>query len=152
MNTNPKPNNNIIEPLSPSELNIYEGGNLNQITVNDLLNNSVAIRQLVNNHNIKIKELSDTKEEVNNLKSQLEYLKTSPFNSIFAALVSIVGSIVVAIGVNNITTSMGICLIILGAIIILTISLSFSIHMQEVGSTKSSQKIPRFKIEPGYTL
>ena len=82
---------------------IYEGGSISQITAEELKSNIVAIKQLINSHNLVANESKNKEAEIQILKAQNEYLKTSPFVSVIAALVSIGGSILIAIGVNLIT-------------------------------------------------
>lgn len=118
-------NNNAVQTPALDELNIYEGGTLNSISINDLLNNTVAITQLVNDYNLKNKEVANTRQEITKLKSHIEFLKVSPFVSFLATIINIVGSIAIALGVNNISNKyLGVILIILGAILILSGSLS----------------------------
>lgn len=118
-------NNNTVQPPAPDELNIYEGGTLNSISINDLLGNAVAITQLVNDYNLKIKEVANTRQEITELKSHIEFLKVSPFISLLATVINIIGSVTIAIGVNNLSNKyLGVILIILGAILILAGSLS----------------------------
>lgn len=106
-------NNNAIQPPALDELNIYEGGTLNSISINDLLGNAVAITQLVNDYNLKIKEVANTRQEITELKSHIEFLKVSPFISFLATVINIIGSVTIAIGVNNISNKLGVTLIIL---------------------------------------
>ena len=82
---------------------IYEGGSISQITAEELKSNIVAIRQLINSHNLVATESKNKENEIQRIKAQNEYLKTSPFISIISAFVSIGGSILIAIGVNLIT-------------------------------------------------
>ncbi|MBD3330278.1 hypothetical protein GF354_01975 [Candidatus Peregrinibacteria bacterium] len=84
---------------------IYEGGALSTISVNDLLNNETAIRQLVNEHNLSTQKLSNKETEIENYKAEIEYLKTSPFVAIFAAIINIIGAIFLGVSVNLITNN-----------------------------------------------
>ena len=93
------PNNQVSIP-NINELNIYEGGSLNQISISDLKDNEIAIRQLINTHNLKIKEVHDGNKEITKLKSELEFHKTAPFVSIFAFIVNLGGSTISAFAVN----------------------------------------------------
>jgi len=102
MNTNQI--NSQINVPNVTELNIYEGGSLNQISVNDLKDNEIAIRQLINTHNLKISEVQNANEKISSLQSELEFHKTSPFVSIFAIIVNLGGSTVVAFAVNQLTS------------------------------------------------
>lgn len=92
-------NSQVIIP-DINELNIYEGGTLNEIKVLDLMNNETAIKQLINSHNLKIKEVHNAQGQISILKSDLEYQKTSPFLSIIALFVNLAGSTVSALAVN----------------------------------------------------
>lgn len=83
-----------------NELNIYEGGTLNEIKIVDLMNNETAIKQLINSHNLKIKEVHNAQGQVSALMSEIEYQKTAPFISIIALIVNLAGSTVSALAVN----------------------------------------------------
>ena len=83
-----------------TELIIYEGGTLNEIKTTDLINNETAIKQLINSHNLKIKEVHNANGQISILNSELEYQKTSPFVSIIALIVNLGGSTVSALAVN----------------------------------------------------
>lgn len=83
-----------------TELNIYEGGTLNEIKATDLINNETAIKQLINSHNLKIKEVHNANGQISILNAELEYQKTSPFLSIIVLIVNIGGSTVSALAVN----------------------------------------------------
>lgn len=91
---------NVITPPAVDASGIYEGGSISQITAEELENNIVAIRQLINSHNLVASESKNKDTEIQIIKAQNEYLKTSPFVSIISALISIGGSILIAIGVN----------------------------------------------------
>lgn len=86
------------------EQNIYEGGTLNGISSSDLLNNEIAIKQLINNHNLKINEVKRYQNEISDLKSDLEFQKTSPYIASFSLLANIVGTIIIGYGVNIISS------------------------------------------------
>ena len=82
------------------ERNIYEGGTLNGINSSDLLNNDVAIKQLINNYNLKLREAQKLQNELVEAKSDLSYIKTSPYVAGFSMLVDVIGTIIVGYGVN----------------------------------------------------
>ncbi|MTB51691.1 hypothetical protein [Lewinella sp. W8] len=86
-----------------NEMSIYEGGSLNRIVIDDLLENEVAIKQLVNRHNTTLKDLKKSREETANLRASLEYLRTTPFIAILALISNSIGSLLIAISVNFIT-------------------------------------------------
>ena len=46
------------------ELRIYEGGTLNEIKAEDLIGNITAVKQLINNYNLKVKQFK-TKDDEN---------------------------------------------------------------------------------------
>lgn len=92
-----------VTPPELDEFSIYEGGTLNEIKVEDLVNNPIAVKQLINNYNLKVKEAKNKESEIAKLRSDLEFQKTSPFVSIFAGIVNIVGAAVSSIAVNLLT-------------------------------------------------
>lgn len=92
-------NSNINIP-DINELNIYEGGSLNEIKVTDLMDNEIAIKQLINSHNLKINEVHNAQNKISSLTAEIEYQKTAPFVSILALIVNLAGSTVSALAVN----------------------------------------------------
>ena len=62
----PETKNTISPQITMGE--IYEGGSLNSISIPELLNNEVAIRQLVNEVNYKNTQI----ENLNNEKSSMQ--------------------------------------------------------------------------------
>ncbi len=77
---------------------IYEGGNITEITADQLKGNIIAIRQLINQHNLIATENNNKEQIIQELKSENEYLKTAPFVSIVSAIVTVVGSLIIGIG------------------------------------------------------
>ena len=112
---------------------IYEGGNYQSITVDDLAGNKVAIRQILNELNTVRKDIDEKLTEVQELKSENEYLKTSPFIGLISSIVGVVSSIVLTSGISLLTTrddmnSYGWILSICGGILLIasgTISILF---------------------------
>ncbi|MEY1638389.1 hypothetical protein [Tenuifilum osseticum] len=92
--------------VSADNTSIYEGGELSPIKAIDLVNNEIAIRQLINEHNLTAINLKNKIDEINNIKSQTEYLKTSPFVSILTLIVNVIGSAILAIAANLMTSKM----------------------------------------------
>ena len=92
-------NSNINIP-NINELNIYEGGSLNEIKVTDLMDNEIAIKQLFTSHNLKINEVHNAQNKISSLTAEIEYQKTAPFVSILALIVNLAGSTVSALAVN----------------------------------------------------
>lgn len=93
----------ILNQGSITGSEVYEGGSLNPITVDDLKNNRVAIIQLINNFNEKSKKLEAVEEELAETKGELEYQNTYPFITIFSAVFNVIGTILVGVSVNQIT-------------------------------------------------
>ena len=94
---------NNITNVNMDELRIYEGGNLIEIKVDDLLNNETAIRQLLNTYHIKLNEIKTKDKDILDLNTSLEYHKTTPFMAIVAMLVNLVGSTIIALSANLLT-------------------------------------------------
>jgi hypothetical protein len=92
--------NSSINIPNINELNIYEGGTLNEIKISDLMNNEIAIKQLINTHNLKINEVHNAQNKISSLTSEIEFQRTAPFVSILALIVNLGGSTVGALGVN----------------------------------------------------
>ena len=115
--------------ISSSE--VYDGGNLSQITAEELKGNLLAIKQLINNFNEKAKKLEAVEKELVETKGELEYQNTYPFITIFAAVFNVVGTILVGVSMNQITgaaddenTIASTVLLVLGGIVVLLSSLS----------------------------
>ena len=110
-----------------NELNIYEGGTLNEIRILDLMGNETAIKQLINTHNIKIKEVHNAQYRISLLQSEIEYQKTAPFVSILALIVNLAGSTVSALAVNFLSSQnpppYSNCLLIIGFVLVFVGSL-----------------------------
>jgi hypothetical protein len=84
---------------------VYDLGGRTSLTPEDLLTNEVAIVQLMNDRNEVAKQLERAKTNLADKESEIEYLRTSPFVSILAAIFSSIGATVLAIGVNCVTAS-----------------------------------------------
>ena len=110
---------------------IYNNGTLSNISTTDLLNNEVAIRQLLNDHIVKVAEVEKLNETVGELKSDLEYQKTSPAYAIFSTIFSILGSILIGIGSSQLAndkSNTAISLLCIGGLLILLGSLMNILH------------------------
>ena len=113
---------------------IYEGGDITQITAEELKGNIIGIRQLINSHNLVATESKNKDNTIQDLKVENEYLRTSPYISIIAAAINIVGSLIIGISTemmgNELQVPKGdiskktILLIITGVVLILVGSLS----------------------------
>ena len=123
--------NEGLSKNSISSSQIYGGGTLSQITAEELKNNIVAIKQLINNFNEKAIKLEKIEKELSETKGELEYQNTYPFITIFAAVFNVVGTILVGVSVNQITSAAedekmtaSTVLLVLGGLIVLLSSLS----------------------------
>jgi hypothetical protein len=110
---------------------VYEGGSLSKISVEDLENNRIAITQLINNFNEKAKKLETVEKELADTKGELEYQNTYPFITIFAAIFNVAGTIMVGMSVNQLSSAAegenrttNIILLCLGGFIVILSSLS----------------------------
>lgn len=123
--------NDVLNLGSISSSEVYDGGNLSQISAEELKGNLLAIRQLINNYNEKAKKLEAAEKELADTKGELEYQNTYPFITIFAAVFNVAGTILVGLSVNQLTsapddenTTASTVLLFLGSIIVLMSSLS----------------------------
>lgn len=119
---------NKIDVSKLNESNIYEGGSLSQISADDLKDNVIAIKQLINNHLLLISENRRKELEIQDYKSTIEYLNSSPFISIIAAVISFSGSILIGFAVNlftqNPAPSYSWIILLIGGILVLSGALS----------------------------
>lgn len=123
-------NSSFDNPVINSQ-DIYEGGGFSQINTKDLLNNEVAIKQLINDHNFKAKELEEARTRAYDLQSDLEYQKTSSAFAIFSMIVNIIGSILIGIGgglLNIKDSNLWLFLMILGGLLLITGNLMNILH------------------------
>ena len=123
--------NEGLSKNSISSSQIYGGGTLSPITAEELKNNIVAIKQLINNFNEKAIKLEKIEIELSETKGEREYQNTYPFITIFAAVFNVVGTILVGVSVNQITSAAedekmtaSTVLLVLGGLIVLLSSLS----------------------------
>lgn len=118
--------NSIREPAI-SQYDVYNGGILKPINTENLLDNPIAIDQLLNDHNSLTKEIKNLQDENLQLKSELEFQRTSPFIAIFATFVNISGTIISGYGVNLLSTDKKTegawIIIIVGALLVIAGSL-----------------------------
>lgn len=99
-------------PQSTGNLNIaadataiYQQGKLFEITIADLLGNEVALRQFVNNYNQAVKENNQLAEKISQLKILNAKSELQPQIMISAALISILGGILIGLATNYLTAS-----------------------------------------------
>lgn len=121
----------VLNLGSISSSEVYDGGNLSQISAEELKDNLLAIRQLINNYNEKAKKLEAAEKELADTKGELEYQNTYPFITIFAAVFNVAGTILVGLSVNQLTSAAddenitaSTVLLVLGFIIVVLSNLS----------------------------
>ena len=95
----------VLNLGSISSSEVYDGGNLSQIIAEELKGNLLAIRQLINNFNEKAKKLEAVEKELAETKGELEYQNTYPFITVFAAAFNVIGTVLVGVGVNQLTAA-----------------------------------------------
>lgn len=107
---------NFVKTPNFSDTCLYEDGNLGRITIEELVGNDVAIKQLINDRNIKAKNVDTLQKEINKINSELGFQRTSPFFAYVSAAINIIGSILMCVGGGIIQSSNnGWWLIIIGA-------------------------------------
>lgn len=84
---------------------IYEDGALLPMSVDEVCNNKAAVKQLMNQHNLAQIQFEEIKREFSEYKSDVEFLKTTPFISTFVAIFNIIASVLIAILVNLYTNN-----------------------------------------------
>ena len=105
---------------------VYEGGGLMRLTVDDLVGNKIAVTQLINQHNVECRRRVDAETRLAKREGEIEYLKTSPFVAISGAVSSVTGSIVIGVGLKQLAASMpfGYTLLTVGGLLIVSGSLA----------------------------
>lgn len=96
---------NKISPDDLPQSQIYENGELYSISIDDLKGNKVAIMQLINDYNTKVKTIERLQKSGSHLSSELQYQNASPFFAIIAAVVNVIGSVISCCGINFITSN-----------------------------------------------
>lgn len=99
-------------PQSTGSLNIasdattiYQRGQLIEINIADLLGNEVALRQFVNHYNQSAKENNRLTENINDLKIANAKSELQPQILIPAAVVNIVGTGLIGLATNYLTSA-----------------------------------------------
>ena len=116
-------NNNTLTPqISFGE--IYEGGALNPISIDELVGNKVAIRQLVNEVNYKNQQIDSLSTEITSLKGEIVSLHNQTLIRWQDAIFNAIGAIVLAIGTNVLSsnTFSAIVLMLVGAACIIIVN------------------------------
>lgn len=111
------------------QFSVYNGGELNRILTKDLVNNEVAIKQLINEYNLKSAEIIVLREREIELKAELDHQKTSPFYAIISAVMNIIGTIIVGYGINRLSSKTDdFFLVLLGGVIVLVSNIQTVCH------------------------
>lgn len=117
-------NNSFVRKPASSEQCIYEGGQIYEIASRDLLNNEVAITQLLNDFNKKVKEINEKEQVICELRSDVEHLKTTPFMAILSTVINLLGTLVAGVGMEQLKDSKGVLLICIGGVLVVVGSIS----------------------------
>lgn len=114
---------NKISPDDLPQSQIYENGEFYSISIADLKGNEVAIMQLINDYNTKVKTIERLQKSESLLASELQYQNASPFFAIIAAIVNVIGSVISCCGINFMTSDansiLGFVLVIAGSALLL---------------------------------
>ncbi len=98
------------------------------LSVDELVGNKTAIKQLINAHNIQVKNLASALQQLTKKEGEIGYLRTSPFIAIIGVVVGAIGAVVAGIGVNLATANppgeLGIVMIFLGAALVMVAGLA----------------------------
>ncbi len=111
--------------VAADEISIYQGGNLTTVSIEELLGNEVAVRQLVNELNLSKRDYKQSRSEIEQLKLERAGYALQPAILGFVAALNILGVILVGLGTNYVTSNTPpsgslLILIIGGAITLLT--------------------------------
>jgi len=102
------------------EKDIYENGKILNIGIEEIVNNKVAVKQLINSNNTTKKRLFELEKSNKNKDVEIGLLKVQPFVSIICIVINIISTTILSIGVNILTGTkgsiLGIILLILGII------------------------------------
>ncbi|WP_123784103.1 hypothetical protein [Corallococcus macrosporus] len=90
--------------FTTNEGEIYQGGKLSGIAVGDLLNNEIAVRMVLNELNVSLRDCSLLEQQVSVLR--LEHAEDNKNLPVFigSAVLNMLSVVIVGIGVNHVTT------------------------------------------------
>lgn len=91
--------NAVVDAVS-----IYAGGRLTAVAIQDLLNNEVAVRQLINDYNQTKRENHDLEDEIRRMNVERAGLALQPAILAVNALFSLIGALLVGLGTNLVTS------------------------------------------------
>lgn len=120
-------NTDFVNASSLGDASIYEGGNVGEIKLKEIVGNEIAIKQLINDRNIKAQEVLALQSENEKISKELGFLRTSPAFAYFSAAVNIVGSVFMCFG-GGTNSDLKWLLIIGGAILVLIADCQITSH------------------------
>ncbi len=91
--------------VAADEISIYQGGNLTPVTIEDLLDNEIALRQLVNDLNLVKRENDRFKQTIEQLRLERAGYVLQPTLLVFVGMINILGVIAVGVGTNYVTSN-----------------------------------------------
>lgn len=91
--------------VATDAVSIYEGGNLITVGIPDLLNNEVAVRQLINDYNQTKRRNRELADEVQRLNIERAGLSLQPFLLSVNAVFALGGALLVGLGTNYLSQS-----------------------------------------------
>lgn len=117
---------NVAQPtedlnVASDAVSIYEGGNLRTVTIEELVDNDVALRQLINDFNLTKRENENIKKRIETLNLERAGYVLQPWILTFVAAMNILGVAIVGLATNYVTSNTpppaAMLLLILGIII-----------------------------------
>ena len=101
MSPSNQPPTSIENPnIAANQAAIYEGGNLITISIRELVGNEIALRQLINNLNLTVRNLELSQEEIQQLKIERSSQTLQPALASILAVVNAVGVFLTGLGTN----------------------------------------------------
>lgn len=103
-----------------AEKDIYENGKLFNIKAKELLNNEIAIRQLINNHNVTNRQLAEL-QRINKAKDlEISLLRATGFISLSSIIINVISTVLIGFAINFLVgsnmTKTGISFLIIGVL------------------------------------
>jgi hypothetical protein len=90
--------------IAADETEIYEGGNLTRVTIEDLIDNPVALRQLINDLNLEKKNNERGRKIIEQLQTEKSKYELLPVVNIIIAIGNLIGMLIVGLGTNLVTS------------------------------------------------
>lgn len=91
--------------VAQDEGSIYQGGNLTGVSIEDLLDNEVAIRQLINELNLEKRANHRSRKRIEQLQLERVGYSLQPYLLVCFAVMNLIGTTLVGIGTNLITAA-----------------------------------------------